>query len=289
MNNEKLARIKIDDVGEIADVRQSTVRYILARPAWYLSIFFVAFFGIFLSVYTSYYVILIFSTVTVIILYAIVFNKMTEYLMRQFAKSLGYEYASSGDTTSVFGALFHIGHSHSISHVLSGSKESHPVRIFLYSYVVGQGKNSRTYRYTVFEKTFDCIVPHILVHKPEIFFSEDVPVFFGGVDITLEGNFNKYFSLTVEKDFEMEAHQIFTPDVMEELIETSKTFSFEFIQNRLYIYTSKFIGTRAELDAMFALSQKLCTKLEPVLHGMEEDIEAVKKLIKTASERKTEY
>jgi hypothetical protein len=275
MNDIDLSQAIIKE-GEIADVRKATMRYILARPAWYIPMFLIAFFGIFLSVYTSYYVIVVFSTVTVITLYAIVFNQMTAYLMQQFATSLGYEYASFGDTTSVFGSLFTIGDSHFISHVLSGSKESHPVRIFLYSYVVGRGKNSRTYRYTVFEKTFDCIVPHILVHRPEILFSDDVPVFPNSVDITLEGNFNKYFSLAVEKDFEMEAHQIFTPDVMEELIETSKTFGFEFIQNRLYIYTPKFIGTRAELDAMFVFSEKLCKKLEPVLHGMEGDIEAMK-------------
>jgi hypothetical protein len=276
MNDIDLMQAKIDDVGEVTDVRQATLRYILSHPEWYVSMSIVVFLGLCLSIYTSYFPILIFSAVTVIVLYAIVFNKMTEYLMRQFADSLGYSYTSRGEMTSVFGSLFTIGHRHSISHVLSGRKEDHPVRIFLYSYVVGQGKNSRTYRYTVFEKTFDCIVPHVLVHKPELFFSDDVPVFSNSVDITLEGNFNKYFSLAVEKDFEMEAYQIFTPDIMEELIETSKTFGFEFIQNRLYVYTPKFIGTRAELDTMFALSEKLCKKLEPVLHGMEDDITAVK-------------
>ena len=200
--------------------------------------------------------------------------------MRQFAKDLGYEYVNQGDMGSVVGSLFGIGHGRSISHVLNSTKESHPVRIFLYSYVVGEGKSSRTYQNTVFEKTFDCIVPHILVHKPDLFFSNDIPVFDGGVNLKLEGNFNKYFSLTVQKDFEMEAYEIFTPDVMEELIETSKKFGFEFIQNKLYIYTRTFINKRAELDEMFALSENLCARFEAVLHGMEGDVIAVKETLK---------
>ena len=271
----------VDDVGHVSDVNQSTLHFILLRPQNYLPavlILGVAFFFGYLT--HDYFDFFFFGMAGIFVLYAYNLNIVRGLLMRQFAKDLGYKYTGQGNRESVVGSLFGIGHSRSISHVIDSINESHPVRIFFYSYIVGEGKSSHTYQNTVFEKTFDCIVPHILVHKPDLFFSNDIPVFEGGVNLTLEGDFNKYFSLTVQKDFEMEAYEIFTPDVMEELIETSKKFGFEFIQNKLYIYTRKFIDKRTELDDLFTLSEKLCSQFESVLHGMEGDVKAVRDTLK---------
>jgi hypothetical protein len=143
---------------------------------------------------------------------------------------------------------------------------------------VGEGKSAQVHPFTVFECTFESTMPHIMLHRPDGIFSGDVPVFSGGVDLTLEGDFNKYFSLAVEKEFELEAYQIFTPDIMQDLIDTSKRTGFEFLHNKLYIYKDKLIEKRAELDALFALSNKLCTRLEPVIKGMKGDVEAIKRL-----------
>lgn len=266
----------------MTDVRQATWHYLSAHSWYYALAIIILAVGVGLSLVTLVPHFFIFSLVAVFLMYLFIANKMRGYLMQQFAQSLGYTYSDQGDINSVRGSLFSIGHSMNMKDVISGTDKGRPVRIFLYNYTVGYGKNSHTYSYTVLENTFSGVMPHILLHKKEFFLFEtpdDFTNFSGSEPLSLEGDFNKYFSLYVEKEFEMEAYEIFTPDVMEELIETSKTLCFEFFQNKLFIYTPKFINKRAELDAMFALSDKLCSELEPVINSMKEDVKAQKELL----------
>ena len=192
--------------------------------------------------------------------------------MQEFARDMKYSFADNAEIGSVNGSLFSVGHSRKITDVISGMDNDRPVRVFLYQYTVGSGKNSHTYCYTVCENTFSGNVPHILLHKPGFFLLENGLSFFGDEEITLEGDFNKYFSLHVEKNFEQEAYEIFTPDFMSELIDTAQKLNFEFFQNKLYIYSHGYIQSRAELDSMFALADKLCDKIEPVLDHMKVQI-----------------
>jgi len=57
-----------------------------------------------------------------------------------------------------------------------------------------------------------------------------------------------------------------------ELENSSQKLNFEFFQNKLYIYRHGYIQSRAELDSMFALSDRLCDKIEPVLDHMKVQI-----------------
>jgi hypothetical protein len=264
----------------ITDVRQATFAYLAEHPLYYVLIFIIVFVGTYLSFYASDTVAL-FALIALFGIYIVIANKMRGYMMKQFADSLGYTYSDTGDFASVQGSLFSIGHSQRIYDVISGTDKDRPVRIYLYQYTVGYGRDSHTCNYTIFENTFSGEIPHIVLHNVSIFLSEDGPNFSGSEHISLEGDFNKYFSLSVEKGFETEAYEIFTPDFMEELIETSKTLGFEFSKNKLYIYMPKFVGTRAELDSMFALSDKLCTKIEPVINGMKEDVEDMEEVEQT--------
>lgn len=263
----------------VTDVKKATWLYLSLHPGYYIAATVLVVAGSALSLVTHVPHFVIFALVGVILMYTFVSNKMRHYLMKQFAGSLGYQYFGSGDMSSVEGSLFSAGHSQKITDVISGLDSGRPVRIFLYAYTVGYGKNSHTYHYTIFENTFSGNMPHMLLHKEGLFLSDVPPHFSGGEHISLEGDFNKYFSLSVEKDFEVEAYQIFTPDFMEELIETSKSLGFEFSQNKLYIYTPKFIDERQELDNMFALSNKLCSHLEPVINRIGNDVDSMRGIL----------
>jgi hypothetical protein len=71
--------------------------------------------------------------------------------------------------------------------------------------------------------------------------------------LRLEGDFNRYFSLWVTKEFEAEAYEIFTPDIMATLIEKAKNLNFEFIDDKLYIYNGKIINTKEEMEKIYSL------------------------------------
>ena len=277
VSQSQVASLQNSGGEEITDVRKSTFQYFVTHPVNYLFvvlIFGVAYFvgGGHLGLPSLYACI-----IGCILLYKYLSNKVRGYLMEQFADALGYSFSKNADISTVQGYLFQIGRSRDVHDVISGADGDRPARVFLYSYVTGSGKSSHTDYFTVFENTFDGAVPHILLRKAISFLPTIAPL--GEDTVSLEGDFNKYFSLSVEKGFEMEAYEIFTPDFMQELIETSKTLDFEFYQNKLYIYTPKYIDKRAELDAMFALSEKLCTRLEPVIKGMKGDVQAMEQEI----------
>ena len=284
---ENKTEIIITENNQIVNVRQATFHYLSEHPLYYFISILVVAVGVYFTYKTKIPHFVIFALIVPLIIYNSISGKMRGYLIEQFAKSLGYTYASRGDMTSVRGSLFSVGRSQVIKDVISGVDKNRPVRVFLYSYTVGGGKNSHTYNYTIFETAFGSNMPHILLHNPWLFLEGSTSTFSGTEHISLEGNFNTYFSLSVEKGFEMEAYEIFTPDFMEELIETSKTLGFEFSQNKLYIYMPKFVNTKAELDSMFALSDKLCSQLEPVINSMRDDVKDMEEEVNQGTQQKT--
>jgi hypothetical protein len=262
---------------QVLDVRQATFEYLAKHSLYYVFIFIIVFAGTYLSLYIKDARVGIYSVVGLFAIYGVIANRMRGHMMKQFAGVLGYTYSDVGNITSVQGSLFNIGYDKTIFDVIGGIDKDRPVRIFLYRYTVGSGRNSHTYDFTIFEIAFDGEVPHILMYSNVNFFGLNIgEVQISSVEhVSLEGDFKKHFSVSVEKGFEMEAYEIFTPDFMEELVETSKKMNFEFFKNKLYIYVPNFIDKKVDLDSMFALSDKLCTKLEPIIKGMKGDVESM--------------
>lgn len=271
---------------KITDVKQATLKYLSENPIYYIAIFLLVFGGIYIAILFSEPRFLGISIAASAFLVIFVLNKMRGYLMKQFAQNLGYEYAPKGDMASVSGSLFEMGHSKNITHVISGHDDKHNMRIFLYSFTVGYGKSSYTYNYTVFENTFSGNMPHIslkpkisvlgMTSWPEGFIPLD---FSNSRSIHLEGDFDKHFFLDVEKEFEIEVYQIFSPDFMEKLINISKNFGFEFYQNKLYIYTPKFINKMSEITEMFSLCDELSDRIEPVNKRIGDDVDSLREII----------
>ncbi len=86
--------------------------------------------------------------------------------------------------------------------------------------------------------------------------------------ISLEGDFNKYFTLKITKNYQIEALEIFTPDVMAELIDKAKNFSLEIINNNVFIYANHLIGTKEELLEIYELAGYFTKKLGPLFARM---------------------
>jgi hypothetical protein len=57
--------------------------------------------------------------------------------------------------------------------------------------------------------------------------------------LSLEGDFDKYFTLYAPRQYERDALYVFTPDLMVLLIDRLATYDLEIVDNRLYIYSHK--------------------------------------------------
>jgi hypothetical protein len=196
--------------------------------------------------------------------------------MQQFAAANGYIYTQKGALNGLDGTLFQIGHNKSIADVVSGQYGGRSISLFTYTYVTGYGKSAQTHHDTIFELQFDIVMPDILLENGSHGFGESL---FSGLSgknfVKLEGDFNKYFSLSVPRGYEIEALEIFTPDVMEELIEKAKLLSLEIVNGHCFVYSNGIVSTKKNLYALYELAQYFDQKLAPLLTRMKGSVQAM--------------
>ncbi len=210
---------------------------------------------------------------------AFLFFKAHKKFMQEFARANSLEYAESAGIESVSGRLFSKGHSKKISNVVSGQYKEHPLRLFNYRYTVGSGKNSHTYTFTACEICFEKTdFPHILLHSKTMWGRLGSVDMWGSdkdMQISLEDEFKKDFSLYVTQDYEIEALQIFTSEVLSFLQKEAKDFSIEFAGNRVYIYDNKVIYTSKELHNMYQVVQKIFDTVGGMANRLHDDFDSL--------------
>jgi len=200
--------------------------------------------------------------------------------MQNFAQSAGYQYSAQGDVLTIGGKILcpddpnAIVMERKMYNVLTGSMGNIPCRVFNYQSTQTQKTRSRNETgqtavdtYTVFEATLPNRLPDILVtpHIPGLDWlvgklSASVGV---GEQVRLEGDFYKHLTVYVPRTFEVDAYQMFTPDVMmklEEMLQNKgviKAFTFELIDNKLYLHIPTIITDNKEMTELLALTKSL--------------------------------
>jgi len=209
---------------------------------------------------TPYMVFIILPIIALAVAYGYVHQRIQDEFFRQFAVANGYTFSPHGGNFGALdGTLFHLGYDQSVGDTVSGSYLGCPIALFIYSYVTGSGKQRQVHRYTVFQLQFDTVMPELLLEKKAIFSSDSL---LGQLPehIKLEGDFNKYFSLSIKKGYEVEALEVFTPDVMAELEEQCRDFSIEIVNDHLFVYDNTTVSTKAALDSLYAVAQYFVLK-----------------------------
>jgi len=215
--------------------------------------------------------------------YFLIKSKVEDEFMQQFAQTNAYVYSKNG--TYGNGYLFKLGHSNIAKDQVIGQYNGYQIKIYLYSYTVGYGKNSHTYHHTVLSLTFNTTMPDIVLTTKGHWLSDSlVP---NNISVVkLEGDFNKYFTLHIPKGYEVEALEVFTPNVMAKLIDKARSLNLEIFQNSLYIYSDGFIQTKEKLYTMYELAKYLTDELGPVLAGMKPSLEATEEFKEEITQQK---
>jgi hypothetical protein len=211
-----------------------------------------------------------------ILWYNQVHRRIQHEFMQQFAATNNYTYAPKGTQNGLDGTLFQIGHSKSVADVVSGQYGGRPISLLTYTYITGYGKSAQTHKNTVFELQFDIVMPDILLENNSHGFGSSLFSGLAGKNfVKLEGDFNTYFSLSVPRGYEIEALEIFTPDVMEKLIEKAKLLSLEIVNGHCFVYANGVVSTKQDLYALYELAQYFDQKLGPLLGQMKGSVEAM--------------
>ncbi|WP_026851144.1 hypothetical protein [Glaciibacter superstes] len=108
-------------------------------------------------------------------------------------------------------------------------------------------------------------LPHIVLHakggSPAVVSAAVLPA--RAQRLSLEGDFDEYFSLYCPEEYERDALYLFTPDVMVRLIDGVRGFDIEIIDDWLFFVRSRDVVTldpadwKGLRDAIFALGEKI--------------------------------
>ena len=207
-------------------------------------------------------------------------QKAVGEFLKHFASDVGYIYENSGDISSVDGTIFDFGRDQSISKIVRGKYFNHNTRLFIFSTVVGSGKNKRTERYSTLEISFDTMLPNILLNNNKTWLNSMMLPIDNEKKLALEGDFQKYFSLYVTKEYELEAIQIFNPEIMQMFIDKADKISLEMYKNKVYLYYPNEITKKSQLVLIYGLAKEIILGLSEKFSLMKEDVEDMSKYAK---------
>ncbi len=170
------------------------------------------------------------------------FNKRWELWLRmdRFARQNGMRFSPIDAQPSYPGAIFQLGSSRqSVDHVVSTTG-----RFFdfgNYRYTTGSGKNRSTRTWGFLAFNLDRKLPHMVLDSKANngFFGSNLPAAFDKDQVlSLEGDFDRYFTLYCPQQYERDALYVFTPDLMALLIDEAAPFDVEIVDDWMFVYSN---------------------------------------------------
>jgi hypothetical protein len=156
-----------------------------------------------------------------------------------FAAANGLQYRSRSTNPNYSGMIFHLGDSRSaLNHLNSSSGRFFDLGSFQYS--TGSGKSRSTHNWGFLALHLDRKLPNMVLDSRQnnTLFGSDLPITFRRDQIlSLEGDFDKYFTLYCPKEYEQDALYVFTPDLMALLIDDAGSFDVEIVDDWMFIYS----------------------------------------------------
>ncbi len=139
-----------------------------------------------------------------------------------------------------------------------------------YEYVIesgsGENRNRTTHDYGFVRIKLPRRLPNMLLDSKKNNFlgMSNLPETFSKAErIELEGNFGEHFTLYAPPEYKTDAFYIFTPDVMQALIDAVHSYDCEVIDDDFYIYSSKkfALDKRSDLEDIMRIIDTVSPEL----------------------------
>lgn len=191
--------------------------------------------------------------------------RVKRYRLDRFARANGMSFESRVADPPLPGMIFSIGSSRLATDLVRGI---HPrfVEFGNYQYTVKSGKNSTTYRWGYVAVKLDVPLPNIVLDaKGNNGFGSNLPASFDRAQrLSLEGDFDEYFTLYCPEGYERDALYLFTPDIMARFIDNAAELDVEIVDDWMFLYTRRKVSTLdpATWAWLFGVVGALITKLD---------------------------
>ncbi|HEY0965151.1 MAG TPA: hypothetical protein VGE13_01600 [Candidatus Saccharimonadales bacterium] len=189
--------------------------------------------------------------------------------LHKFALQNNLTFRALASPAGYAGMIFDEGHSRQINESLLFPDGN---EIGNLQYTVGGGKNQRTYHWAYARIKLTRRLPNMVLDaKKNNFFGKisNLPDGFSkDQTLSLEGDFNNYFTLYAPKQYESDALYVFTPDVMAAVIDAGQAYDMEVIDDNLMIYQSGTIAldSQTSLTKIISIIDKIGTELRDQSH-----------------------
>lgn len=160
------------------------------------------------------------------------------YRLQRFASANGMSFVPTFASPGLPGMIFGIGSSRLSSDLVRGQQPRF-VEFANYQYTTGSGKNRTTHRWGYVAIKLDVPLPHIVLDATSnnSLFGSNLPATFDkDQKLSLEGDFDRFFSLYCPEGYERDALYLFTPDIMARFIDNAAALDVEIVDDWLFLY-----------------------------------------------------
>lgn len=186
---------------------------------------------------------------------------------KELAQHLGYTYIYRPDITKS-ALMFREGHDGSTGHGIAGIMDGRPFRLFQYSYRTGSGKHQQSHSYIVFELACAGSFPHLYLNNiRNRNLSPLTQLMLPNLPLPIE--VEESFKLYAPEGYEVEALQVFTPDVLAHLMDSRWQHDVEITDQKLFVFRESPIKKREQLEQEIASLQGFIAYLGPKLDRIE--------------------
>ncbi|MEJ1154224.1 hypothetical protein [Microbacterium marmarense] len=170
------------------------------------------------------------------------------YRLDRFARANAMTYEPHLANPGLPGMIFTQGSARASSDLVRGDQPRF-VEFANYRYTTGSGKNRTTHQWGYVAVKLDVPLPHIVLDAlgNNALFGSNLPTSFAKDQrLSLEGDFDRYFSLYCPSGYERDALYLFTPDIMARFIDNAAALDVEIVDDWLFLYAKRDFST---LDA----------------------------------------
>ncbi|MFF2388114.1 hypothetical protein [Agromyces sp. NPDC058104] len=165
----------------------------------------------------------------------------SRFRVSRFAAANGLEFEPRRVDREEPGMIFGLGTDRVASEIVR-LWHPRPVEIANYRYVKKTTKTHETFQWSYLAFTLDRELPHIVldgVGNDSRLLGSNLPVALATAQrLSLEGDFDRHFTLYCPEGYETDALYLFTPDLMARFVDAGGDLDVEIVDDRLYVYAS---------------------------------------------------
>lgn len=189
---------------------------------------------------------LVIVSVTAILIVTVLRRRQSQWRerlkMHLFAEANGFDYHVNSPVPEYPGLIFGLGHSQKVTDHFR-TVDGRFLEFGNYEYRVDRGRDRSTQRWGFLALTLDRALPHMVLDSRAnngLFGSTNLPADLRRDQVlSLEGDFDRYFTLYCPKQYERDALYVFTPDLMALAIDEAAPFDMEIVDQWLFVYSAR--------------------------------------------------